>query len=52
MHVRRRVPLLEIVPLDTMLSKLRIAKLQMILSQVVLFTGSEKSSAIVRLMIL
>ncbi len=37
MHVRRRVPLLKIVPLDTMLSKLRVAKPQLIFAHVVHF---------------
>ncbi len=39
MHVRRRVPLLKIVSLDTKLSKLRVAKLQLILAQVVHFVA-------------
>jgi len=34
MHVRRRVPLLKIVSLDTMLSKLRVAKPQLFFFQV------------------
>ena len=34
MHVRRRVPLLKIVPLDAVLAKLGIAKPQLIFSQV------------------
>ncbi len=37
MHVRRRVPLLKIVPVHTMLSKLPVAKLQLILAHVVHF---------------
>jgi hypothetical protein len=34
MHVRRGVQLLKVMPLDTMLSKLRVTKLQLILAQV------------------
>ena len=37
MHVRRRVPLLKIVSLDTILSKLRLAKPQLIFAHVVHF---------------
>ena len=37
MHVRRRVPLLNIVSLDTMLAKLRVAKPQLIFAHVVHF---------------
>jgi hypothetical protein len=39
MHVRRRVPLLKIVCLNTMLSKFRVAKPQLILAQVVHFVA-------------
>jgi hypothetical protein len=34
MHMRRRVPLPKIVPLHIMLSKLRVAKLQLIFAHV------------------
>ena len=37
MHVRRRVPLLKIVSLRTMLSELRVAKAQLIFAHVVHF---------------
>jgi hypothetical protein len=37
MHVRRRVPLLKIVSWDAMLSKLRVAKPQLIFAHVVHF---------------
>ncbi len=39
MHVRRRVPLPKIATLHTMLSKLRIAKLQLIVPQVLHFVA-------------
>ena len=43
MHMRRRVPLLNIVSLDTMLSKLRVAKPQLILAQVMHLYGSNRN---------
>ncbi len=39
MHVRCRVPLLKIVSLDTMLSKLRVAKPQLIFAHVMHFVA-------------
>jgi len=43
MHVRCRVPLLKIVSLDTMLSKLRVAKPQLIFAHVMHFMAQSQS---------
>ena len=39
MHMRRRVPLLKIVPLDAVLAELRVAKPQLIFAYVVHFAA-------------